>query len=156
MAMSAAKGSRRERELTRDLHDAGWAVIRVPTSGAGTSRALPDVFAMRCHPTEPRSIAIAAEVKANADEYTPLSSEEVHALEAFASRAGPACLPVIVTHPNYGSWNAWTTYELNERDAGYSVVQDMYPGRGLEDLAGMAVIERVWSESESDGGHGDE
>lgn len=39
------KGDRRERELVNKLYDNGFAVMRAPSSGGGTKRELPDVFA---------------------------------------------------------------------------------------------------------------
>lgn len=153
--MSAAKGSRRERQLVLALHDLGWAAVRIPTSGSATDRDLPDVLALRDHPREPfDSMALAIEVKANKDQYASLDTDEVHALEAFASRAGPACLPVVATHPNHDRWHCWSSYEINERDAGYSITQAMYPGKGLTDLE--SFVTAMDTESESNGGRGDE
>jgi len=45
MANSNAKGDRRERELVNELDDAGFAVMRAPSSGSATERELPDVLA---------------------------------------------------------------------------------------------------------------
>lgn len=136
--MSAAKGSRRERQLVNALYDAGWAAVRIPTSGAATDRELPDVFAMRGHPSETwESMAIAVEVKANADEYAALNADEVHDLDAFVGRAGSSCLALVATHPDRDRWHFWPTTELNERRSGYSVTKSMYPGRPLDSLLGF-------------------
>jgi Holliday junction resolvase len=137
MTNSSAKGTRRERQLVNELYDRGWAVVRIPSSGSATDRELPDVFAMRDHPDTPfESIALAIEVKANAGEYATLDTDEVHDLNAFSTRAGPTCLPVIATHPDHDHWHFFPTVELNERSQGYSVTKAMYPGRGLEELLG--------------------
>jgi Holliday junction resolvase len=139
MTNSNTKGARRERELVNALYERGWAVVRIPTPGAGTERELPDVWAMRDHPDAPfESVALAIEVKANADEYTALDADEVHDLTAFSTRAGPTCLPVIATRPNRDRWHFFPTVDLNERREGYSVTKAMYPGRGLEELLGYA------------------
>lgn len=139
--MSAAKGARRERALVNELYDRGWAVVRIPSSGSATERELPDVWAMRNHPDSFNSIALAIEVKANAGEYVALDSKEVDDLNTFAARAGPACLPIVATHPDRDRWHLFTTADLNRRSKGWSVTKAMYPGWPIDALVGMATTE---------------
>ncbi|MDR9412603.1 MAG: Holliday junction resolvase Hjc, partial [Haloferacaceae archaeon] len=76
------KGDRRERELVNLLDDAGFAVMRAPSSGSATTRELPDVLA------GDGETFYAIEVKSSASRPIYLSGEEVEALIFFAQNFG--------------------------------------------------------------------
>jgi len=76
-------GSDRERELVDTLEATGWASMRCPSSGAGTTRELPDVLA-GC----PTRRALAIELKSGKSTTLYVQPEEVEALESFAERFG--------------------------------------------------------------------
>ena len=76
------KGARRERELTNQLDDNGFAVMRAPSSGSGTERELPDCLAGN------GTVFHAIEAKSSGGDPIYLSKEEVEALEYFAESFG--------------------------------------------------------------------
>lgn len=105
--MSSTKGSRVERELVNLLRDLGFKIMRAPSSGAATSRDLPDVLAGNGD-----GLLIAMEVKAWAEGTHYFSEEEVAALQSFASGFHPHCIPLLVTR-----WNRDTHFYLARPDA---------------------------------------
>lgn len=76
-------GARYERELVDRLDASGWAALRIPTSGAGTARDLPDVLAGRSD-----GATLAIELKSGQDTTLYVGREEVAALERFADAFG--------------------------------------------------------------------
>lgn len=80
--MSNSKGNRTERELVRELADAGFAVMRAPASGSATKRDLPDVLAGNAE------TFYAIEAKSSADDRIYLDGEEVESLVYFARNFG--------------------------------------------------------------------
>ena len=80
--MSQAKGDRRERELVNRLDEAGFAVMRAPSSGSATERELPDVLAGNGEEF------YAIEAKSSAGDPIYLTGEEVEALIYFARNFG--------------------------------------------------------------------
>lgn len=78
--MSKEKGSRYERRLVNTLDEAGFGVMKSPSSGSGTEREQPDVLAGR----DGERIALEVKYVGEGDDYTYLSAEELEALEVFA------------------------------------------------------------------------
>lgn len=93
--MSKSKGSKYERRFARFLDEAGYAVMKSPSSGSGTSRDQPDVFAVS------QQDGVAAEVKYNSDRegIIYLDQDEIDALVNFASLAGVT--PLVVARWGY-------------------------------------------------------
>jgi len=79
---SNSKGDKAERELVNYLDDRGFHVMRAPTSGGGTDRALPDVFAGK------NRSAVALEVKRASGDRVYVDEEEVFHLNSFADAFG--------------------------------------------------------------------
>jgi Holliday junction resolvase len=82
MANSNEKGDRRERELVNALDDAGFAVMRAPSSGSATERELPDVLA------GDGETFYAIEAKSSAGDPIYLTGEEIAALVYFSRNFG--------------------------------------------------------------------
>lgn len=80
--MSQSKGYSRERELVNKLVDVGFAATRVPGSGGGTKRPLPDIVAGDGHDI------YAIEAKARAGDSTYLDEREVYDLVYFSRNFG--------------------------------------------------------------------
>jgi len=80
----ANNGSRAERQLVHALEDLGFAVMRAPSSGAGTDSDRPDVLAGR----ETTSQVIAFEMKSKKDDYIYISKEQVDQLKRFSKAFG--------------------------------------------------------------------
>lgn len=80
--MSSEKGDRRERELVNLLNDRGFAVMRAPSSGAGTTRDLPDVIAGN------GETFYTFEVKSSKGNPVYLTGDEVESLVYFAQNFG--------------------------------------------------------------------
>lgn len=91
-------GSQAERDLATALDDCGFAVMRAPASGAGTTREMPDVLAGRT--TQPSGTAVvqipseclAIELKATSSTAAYVDASEVTALERFAVDFGARAL----------------------------------------------------------------
>lgn len=129
---SSTKGDRVERELVNMLDEAGYAVMRAPSSGSATTRELPDVLALQNEGEYSRAYAI--EVKARKGWYVSLSENEITALRAFSESAG--ALPLIALRPNREAFSFHTIDLLNRTPKGnYSVTQDM-KGMTFEELVG--------------------
>lgn len=80
--MSHSKGFARERELVNLLYEAGWGATRVPNSGGGTKRELPDVLAGNGQDS------YAIEVKARKDGHIYIDGQEIVSLAHFARSFG--------------------------------------------------------------------
>lgn len=80
--MSQSKGYSRERELVNLLVDTGFAATRVPGSGGGTKRPLPDIVAGDGHDI------YAIEAKARAGDSAYLDEKEVYDLVYFSRNFG--------------------------------------------------------------------
>lgn len=96
MSYASKKGDRRERELVNDLHDAGFAVMRAPSSGSATDRDLPDVLCGNCDDF------YAIEAKASGGDPIYLDAEEVAALTFFARNFGAE--PLLGARFDYCDW----------------------------------------------------
>jgi Holliday junction resolvase len=127
---SSRKGDRRERELVGELDQRGFAVIRVPASGSGTERELPDLLAG----DGGRFYAI--EAKASGDDYIYLDREEVAALRHFASKFGAEA--IIAARFDYAEWRFYAPASLHRTDGGrYRVKRDdLDDGLPLDALSG--------------------
>lgn len=83
-------GARYERELVNALDGHGYVAMRAPSSGAATTRDLPDVLALRRD--EPgglvRSEVLAVEVKSTSATTAYADESEGAALDRFATEAG--------------------------------------------------------------------
>lgn len=105
--MSSTKGSRVEREEVNLLLDLGFEIMRAPSSGAATSRDLPDVLA-----GNGEGLIIATETKAWKDGTHYFSEEEVAALVRFANGFHPDAVPLLCTR-----WNQDTHFYVARPDA---------------------------------------
>lgn len=85
---SKSKGDRIEREIVLYLDNAGYAVMRAPSSGAATSRALPDVLAGNPHET----LAIEAKYSGEREGTIYVDGSEVIALDGFSEVFGATAL----------------------------------------------------------------
>ena len=104
------KGDRRERELVNLLDDAGFAVMRAPSSGSATTRELPDVLA------GDGATFYAIEVKSSASRPIYLSGEEVEALIFFAQNFGAKAR--IGVRFDREAWYFFHPAELHTTDGG--------------------------------------
>lgn len=140
------KGSARERECVNLLHDSGFAVLRAPASGGGSTRALPDVL---CGNGE---VFYAMELKASGGDPIYLTDEEVGALEFFAANFGAKALVGVRFDIEHGDppWgvdddDGWRFHEpasLHRTPGGnYRVKKETALGDGarIEDLVGGAA-----------------
>ena len=107
---ASQKGDRRERELVNLLDDAGFAVMRAPSSGSATTRELPDVLAGDGE----RFYAI--EVKSSAERPIYLTGEEVEALIFFARNFGAKAR--IGVRFDREAWYFFHPAELHTTDGG--------------------------------------
>ena len=104
------KGDRRERELVNLLDDAGFAVMRAPSSGSATTRELPDVLA------GDGETFYAIEVKSSASRPIYLTGEEVEALIFFAQNFGAKAR--IGVRFDREAWYFFHPAELHTTDGG--------------------------------------
>ena len=115
---SNSKGSRRERELTNLLDERQWAVMRAPSSGAGTQRELPDVLAGN----GTRFVAI--EAKASSGDPIYVDGEEVDALRFFAENFGAD--PLLGVRFDYCDWAFFAPDDVYQTDGGnYRIKKDV-------------------------------
>lgn len=74
----ANQGRRKEREFIKEMADEGVPIVKMPSSGSGTSRELPD-FMMRLN-----GKLMAGEHKySNSSDYLYMQSEKIEDLEKF-------------------------------------------------------------------------
>lgn len=134
------KGHAAERELSNRLEDEhDFAAMPSGGSGSGTDRARPDVLACR-RPTLAapggEMAVLAIECKAWSNGTGRLDSDEIRALQSFASRAGGTAL--VAVRPDLRTWDRWHIYrphDLHRTGAGnYSVRQPERPGRKLAEV----------------------
>lgn len=127
--MSNRKGSRRERELVRLLHDQGFAVMRAPASGGATDRELPDVLAGN------GENFYAVEVKSSGKDVIYLTGEEVEGLTFFGRKFGAKVR--IGTRFDRSDWRFIHPADLHVTDDGnYRVKRDHIEkhGASIDDL----------------------
>ena len=129
--MSHSKGFERERELVNLLYDAGWGATRVPNSGGGTKRELPDVLAGNGQDY------YAIEAKARREGYIYLTGQEVEALVFFARNFGAK--PRIGVRFDREDWYFFHPGDLHVTDGGnYRVRKEtvLTEGTDLANLTG--------------------
>lgn len=110
MVNSNKKGATAERELVNTFHDAGFAVMRAPSSGSATERDLPDVLA------GDGEHFYAVEAKSSSGDPIYLDAAEVEALEYFAENFGAR--PRIGVRFDYSDWYFFAPGECYRTDAG--------------------------------------
>lgn len=129
--MSHSKGFERERELVNLLYDAGWAATRVPNSGGGTQRELPDVLAGN------RQTIYAIEAKARREDYIYVEGQEAEALVYFALNFGAK--PRIGVRFDREDWYFFHPGDLHVTDGGnYRIKKEtaLSEGTDLGELTG--------------------
>ena len=104
--MSNRKGSRSERELVQGIRETDFRVLRIPTSGGGTSADLPDVFAG----SQQYNVRVAMEAKRVAEGTVYVDVEEAEGLIRFAKCFG--AIPAIS-----GRWDGDTRHYVLPVDA---------------------------------------
>ena len=124
--MSSEKGDRRERELVNRLDDAGFAVLRAPSSGSATTRALPDVLA------GDGEHFYAIEAKASGSDRVYLSESELDALEDFAESFGAD--PLVGVRFDYQRWHFFEPAATLTDNGAYRVRKSR-EGYSIDDLA---------------------
>lgn len=121
------KGSKYERELVQRFWDAGFGVIRAPTSGGATSRALPDIVAGNGR------VYYAIEVKMRRKFPIYIRREQVRELEEFSERFGAKAF-IAIKLP-YKAWKFVPVEFLSRKGKNYKVGEEEYlKGLELEDL----------------------
>jgi len=115
-------GSDVEREFINILSDDyGYGCLRAPGSGGRTQRERPDAVALRAGKMEP-DVGFAVEIKKRPDGTVTFTSDEIDALERWATKAGVE--PYIAVKPDLRSFDHWLvmhTSQLHETEKGYSV-----------------------------------
>jgi len=126
---SKTKGYRYERELVRRFWEAGFGVIRAPTSGGATSRALPDIVAGNGR------VYYAIEVKMRRKLPVYIQEEQVEEIREFSRRFGAKAF-IAVKLP-YKEWRFVPLSILCRNGKNYKVGRGEYlKGLKLEDLLG--------------------
>jgi len=115
-------GSDRERELARILDTQGYKVIRAPSSGSATTRALPDLFFAK------NGEKTAIELKYTGEDRAYYTKEEVDALKEFAA-AFNAYTRLVARFKQDTTW-----YSIDPRKAGRTEQGNYVVHRGLDDL----------------------
>jgi len=116
-----SKGTHYERRLVKVFWDAGFGVIRAPTSGGATSRALPDIVAGN------------GEVKMRRELPIHIREEQVEEIKEFSKRFGAKAF-VAVKLP-YKDWIFIPLELLSKNGKNYIVGEEEYlKGLKLEDL----------------------
>lgn len=127
--MSSEKGDRRERELVNLLADRGFAVMRAPSSGAGTTRELPDVIAGN------GETFYTFEVKSSKGNPVYLGGEEVENLVYFAQNFGGRAR--IAVRFDREDWAFFHPSDLHQTSGGnYRIKKEtaVETGTALDDL----------------------
>lgn len=131
--MSSEKGDRRERELVNMLDEAGFAVMRAPSSGSATARELPDILAGN------GASLYAIEAKSSAGTPIYLDNDEVYGLVYFATNFGAK--PRVGVRFDQERWYFFHPDDLHQTDGGnYRVKKEtaLAEGTDFERFAGHA------------------
>jgi len=127
MGSAKAKGTRYERELVKAFWDAGFGVVRAPTSGGATSRALPDIVAGN------GKVYYAIEVKMKKNLPIYIREEQVEEIKEFSRRFGAKAF-VAVKLP-YKEWRFVPVEVISKNGKNYKVGEEEYlKGLKLENL----------------------
>lgn len=134
------KGDKAERTLSNWLEDTGdYHAQPTGSSGSGTDRDRPDVFAARDQ-TGGGKVArvLLVEVKAWSDATGTLSRAEVLALQRAAARAGgEAWVAVKPDLRSFDQWHCFRADELHETPEGnFSVRKQDHPGESRAEAFG--------------------
>jgi len=131
------KGYKAENKLNVIVEDEyGYAAIRGPGSGGGTSRARPDLVAIKADYTKDYGVyekierrdVVVIELKASSDGTAYLDSHEVEELNEWANRAGGNAYVIVKPDlRSHDQWYCFKTNQLNETENGYSITKDMLP-----------------------------
>lgn len=125
--MSKTKGTYYERQLVKAFWDAGFGVIRAPTSGGATARALPDIIAGN------GEVYYAIEVKMRRKLPVYITVEQVDEIKEFSRRFGAKAF-IAVKLP-YKEWELIPIENLSRNGKNYKVGEEEYlKGIGLENL----------------------
>jgi len=124
-----AKGTKYERELVNLFWEAGFGVMRAPTSGGATSRAMPDLVAGN------GEVYYAIEVKMRKSLPVYINEEQVHELYEFSDRFG--AIPLIAVKLPRRLWRFINAHELKRTRKGYKVDYELYESAlGIKDVLG--------------------
>lgn len=115
-------GSDKERELARILDSQGYKVIRAPSSGSATQRALPDLFFAK------NGEKTAVELKYTGKDRAYYSQNEVEALKEFAA-AFNAYVRLVARYKQDTTW-----YTIDPRKAGRTEQGNYVVHRDLDGL----------------------
>jgi len=125
--MSKSKGTYYERQLVKAFWDAGFGVVRAPTSGGATSRALPDLIAGN------GEVYYAIEVKMRKELPVYITIEQINEIKEFSRRFGAKAF-VAVKLP-YRKWKFIPIENLSRNGKNYKVGEKEYlKGLKLDDL----------------------
>ncbi len=141
MAGANTKGDRRERELVNRLDEAGFAVMRAPSSGSATDRELPDVLAGN------GDNFYAIEAKSSNGDPIYLDNEEVYALvHVFAKNFGAT--PRIGVRFDREDWYFFHPDKVHQTDGGnYRVKKEL----ALESEDAETIDDLAATDDEDDG-----
>jgi len=119
--MSKSKGDRYERRLVNLFADAGYMVMRSPSSGSATTRAQPDVLTLR----DGERLAFEVKYEGSADGIVYLDREEIDALCTFATVSGATPM-VVVRWKRDGAFYLYGVEQLDETEGGnFRVTREM-------------------------------
>ncbi|MCD6148132.1 Holliday junction resolvase [bacterium] len=125
--MSKSRGTYYERKLVNAFWEAGFGVMRAPTSGGATSRALPDIVAGN------GKVYYAIEVKMKKELPVYIREEQVEEIKEFSRRFGAKAF-IAVKLP-YKEWRFVPVELLSKNGKNYRVGEEEYlKGLRLEDL----------------------
>lgn len=127
--MSKTKGTYYERQLVKAFWDAGFGVVRSPTSGGATSRTLPDIIVGNGK----KYYAIEVKMKKSLPVY--IRPEQMEELLEFSKRFGAE--PYVAVKLPYQSWKFVLATEIPRNGKNYKVGKEEYlKGLKLDDLLG--------------------
>jgi len=113
-------GATYERALVRELYDRGFGALRLPSSGAGTDRPLPDLLIGTAEREDDWPLLVAAEIKSGKRMTLYADGDEVAALQDFCDRFG-ARPALVARYTSQGSSTAYffvTPSDARVTDAG--------------------------------------
>lgn len=107
------KGIRDEREIIHRLDKLGFAVIRSPSSGAGTKLDRPDIIAGR------KGLYLAIEVKSTRKEELYINRKSVEQLVRFSDKFGAT--PVIAVKFVHRGWFLFEPQNLDRKNKSFKI-----------------------------------
>jgi len=125
--MSKSKGTYYERQLVKAFWDAGFGVMRAPTSGGATSRALPDLVVGN------GKVYYAIEVKMRRELPLYIEEEQIEELKEFSRRFGAK--PFIAVKLYRKDWTFIPLSSISKNGKRFKVGKEEYlRGLKLKDL----------------------